>query len=119
MASQIGFSISGNIGPRLENAVYVELRRQEQEVFYYQEKWECDFIVRENANIVKAYQVTVSLADTETRHRELNGLISAMNAFGLNEGTVITQDESEELKLDDGKTIHVIPFYKWICEESF
>ena len=113
LVGQIGFSFSGNMGPRLENAVYVELRRQEHEVFYYQDKWECDFIVRENANIVKAYQVTVSLADTETRQREMNGLVSAMDAFGLTEGTVITQDESEELILDDGKAIHVIPFYKW------
>ena len=116
LVGQIGFSFSGNMGPRLENAVYVELRRQEQEVFYYQEKWECDFIVRENARIVKAYQVTMSLADTETRQREINGLISAMDAFGLDEGTVITLDESEELKLDDGKTIYVIPFYKWCVD---
>ena len=119
LVGQIGFSFSSNMGPRLENAVYVELRRREHEVFYYQDKWECDFIVRENASITKAYQVTVSLADTETRKREINGLVSAMDAFGLNEGTVITQDESEELKLDDGKTIYVIPFYKWVCEESF
>ena len=119
LVSQIGFSFSSNMGPRLENAVYVELRRREHEVFYYQDKWECDFIVRKNASIVKAYQVTMSLADTETRKREINGLVSAMDAFGLNEGTVITQDESEELKLDDGRRVYVIPFYKWVCEESF
>lgn len=118
LVRQIGFSFSGNIGPRLENAVYVELRRREQEVFYYQDKWECDFVVRENANITKAYQVTVTMTDSETRQCELKGLVSAMDAFGLNEGVIVTLDESEELKLDDGRKVYVIPYYKWVCEEN-
>lgn len=118
LARQIGFSFSGNIGPRLENAVYVELRRQDKEVFYYQDKWECDFIVRENANITEAFQVTVSMADTSTRQRELSGLVSAMDAFDLKEGIVVTVDESEELTLDDGRLIHVIPYYRWIYEKN-
>ena len=118
LVGQIGFSFSGNTGPRLENAVYVELRRREHEVFYYQDKWECDFIVRENANIVKAYQVTVSLADNETRRREMEGLVAAMDTFGLKEGVILTLDESEELTLDNGRMVHVMPFYKWVYEES-
>ena len=118
LVGQIGFSFSSNMGPRLENAVYVELRRREDEVFYYQDKWECDFIVKENANIVKAYQVTVSLADNETRRREIEGLVAAMDTFGLKEGAIITLDESEEVTLNNGRMIHVMPFYKWIYEES-
>lgn len=119
LVGQIGFSFSGNIGPKLENAVYIELRRREQEIFYYQDKWECDFVVRENTDIVKAYQVSVSLADSETSQREMKGLVSAMDAFGLIEGVIITMDESEELKLHDGRIIHIIPFYKWVCEENY
>lgn len=42
-----------------------------------------------------------------------------MDAFGLDEGVIITMDESEELKLDDGRMVYVIPYYKWVCEESF
>lgn len=118
LVAQIGFSFSGNMGPRLENAVYVELRRQDKEVFYYQDKWECDFVVRENARIAKAYQVTISMTDANTRQRELNGLVAAMDAFDLKEGVVITMYESEELTLDDGRLIHVLPYYRWICEEN-
>lgn len=118
LVAQIGFSFSGNMGPRLENAVYVELRRQDKEVFYYQDKWECDFVVRENARIAKAYQVTISMTDANKRQRELNGLVAAMDAFDLKEGVVITMYESEELTLDDGRLIHVLPYYRWICEEN-
>lgn len=118
LVAQIGFCFSGNMGPRLENAVYVELRRQDKEVFYYQDKWECDFIVRENASITEAFQVTISMADVSTRQRELSGLISAMDAFDLKKGVVVTMDESEELTLDDGRLVHVIPYYRWIYEEN-
>ena len=117
LVAQIGFSFSGNMGPRLENAVYVELRRRDREVFYFQDKWECDFVVRENARITEAIQVTISMADTSTRQRELNGLVAAMDAFGLKEGIVVTMDESEELSLADGRLVRVIPYYRWIYEE--
>lgn len=115
---QIGFTFSGNMGPRLENAVYVELRRREQEAFYYHDKQECDFVVRENALITKAYQVTTSLADTDTRQREINGLVAAMDAFDLKEGVIITLDETKELTLDNGRKIYVIPFYRWVFEKK-
>ena len=36
-----------------------------------------------------------------------------MNAFGLSEGTIITMDEAEERGLDDGRRLHVVPFYRW------
>ena len=118
LVGQIGFTFSGNMGPRLENAVYVELRRREQEAFYYHDKQECDFVVRENAHITKAYQVTTSLADTDTRQREINGLVAAMDAFDLKEGVIITLDETEELTLDKGRKIYVIPFYRWVFEKK-
>ena len=118
LASRIGFSFSDNLGARLENAVYVELRRREEDVYYYHDKKECDFVVKKSANIVSAIQVTVSLADAETRQRELEGLVAAMDAFGLKEGTVVTLDEAEELMLDDGRSIHVTPYYRWIIESS-
>ena len=118
LASRIGFSFSDNLGAWLENAVYVELRRREEDVYYYHDKKECDFVVKKSANIVSAIQVTVSLADAETRQRELEGLVAAMDAFGLKEGTVVTLDEAEELMLDDGRSIHVTPYYRWIIESS-
>lgn len=114
LVSQIGFNFSNNFGQKLENAVYVELRRREKEIFYFHDKGECDFVIREGKDIVVAYQVTVSLKDEETRKREVDGLKAAMDAFGLMEGYIITKDETEERKLADGQVVHVVPFYRWI-----
>lgn len=114
LVSQIGFNFSNNFGQKLENAVYVELRRREKEIFYFHDKGECDFVIREGKDIVAAYQVTVSLKDEKTRKREEDGLKAAMDAFGLREGYFITKDETEERKLSDGRVVHVVPFYRWI-----
>lgn len=116
LVSQVGFSFSENLGKKLENAVYIELRRRNMELFYFCDGNECDFIVRNNGSIVQAYQVTVSLKDPETRKREEEGLSAAMKAFGLREGTIITLDETEEKTLPDGLTLHVMPFYRWCME---
>ena len=117
LVSQIGFSFSENHGKKLENAVYIELRRRDAELFYYNDNVECDFIVRDMAKITAAYQVTVSLKDLETRKRELNGLISAMDAFGLKEGFIITLDEIDEIEVDDDRLIHVLPYFRWCLEK--
>ena len=113
LVSQVGFGFSDNWGARLENAVWLELRRRDQEIFYFGDKGECDFIVRQGNNIVDAYQVTISMADAKTRKRELDGVREAMDVFGLREGYVITREEAEEVTLEDGRQIHVLPFYRW------
>lgn len=117
LVSQIGFSFSENQGKKLENAVYIELRRRDTELFYYNDNVECDFIVRDMAKITAAYQVTISLKDLETRERELNDLISAMDAFGLKEGFIITLDEIDEIEVDDDRLIHVLPYFRWCLEK--
>ena len=118
LVSQVGFSFSQNMGQKLENAVFTELRRREHEVFYYSDKQECDFIVRQGMQIVGAYQVTASLQNPETKLREEAGIIAAMNAFSLQEGFVITLDETEEKHLPDGRVIHVLPYYRWVLTDS-
>ncbi|MCQ2276757.1 MAG: ATP-binding protein [Bacteroidales bacterium] len=97
----------------MENAVYLELKRRGEELFYFYDKSECDFIVYQEHNITFAYQVTISLSDAATRQREERGLVAAMDAFHLKEGYIITQDEYEEKTLPDGRIIHIVPFYRW------
>ena len=114
LASQIGFNLSDNIGKKLENAVYVELLRRGHDIYYYDDGPECDFITRQGSTVIAAYQVCASMNQPETVGRELDGLISAMNAFGLQEGYIITLDQYEERKHTDGRYIHIIPFYRWV-----
>ena len=109
----IGFSFSGNEGSRLENAVYIELRRRGKELFYHNDGNECDFIVREGLRITEAYQVCVSMQEEKTRQRELEGIRSAMKAYSLSEGYIITREETEDVKVEEG-VVHLVPFARWI-----
>jgi len=110
---RIGFNATDNIGYKLENIVFIELKRRGYDLFYHSDKKECDFIVRQEANITQAYQVTVSVSDAKTRKREISGLQEAMSAYGLSEGYIITMDEKETVQVDEG-IIHVVPAWEWI-----
>ncbi|MDA3836721.1 MAG: ATP-binding protein [Nanoarchaeota archaeon] len=115
LAKQLGFSFSKNNGKLLENLIFIELKRRNCELYYFQEKGECDFIVKEKNKITKAFQVSYELND-ENKERELNGLIEAMKKFNLKEGTIITYDNEEEILKEDFK-IKIIPAWKWLLNE--
>lgn len=111
--SRIGFSVTDNIGFKLENLVFIELKRRGYELFYHADKKECDFIIRQGNKITQAYQVTVSLTDEKTRKREIAGLQEAMLTYNLPEGHIITMDEKETIQTDSG-VIHVVPVWEWM-----
>lgn len=113
---RVGFNATANIGQLLENAVFVELKRRHQEVYYYDSGIECDFISREDGQIIFACQVTRSLNEEKTRKREINGLLSALKAYNLPEGTILTEDETEELIVED-KRIYIRPIWRWLLSE--
>lgn len=112
--NKVGFNSTDNQGRMLENAVYIELKRRNQDIYYYSNGAECDFIVKSGTHITQAIQVTLSMSDKHTAQREETGVLAAMEAYKLNEGFIITMDESREIKKEDGKVIHVIPIWKWM-----
>ena len=104
-------SFSSDQGRLLENMVFLHLRRQTPEIYYFAEKGECDFVVLKQNHEVELVQVCWHL-DEENLKRELNGLSEAMLFFGLQKGMIITYNQSDEFIIED-KRIEVIPFYKW------
>lgn len=113
--NKVGFNATDNMGQLLENLVFIQLKRQNKEVYYHDDGVECDFIVREDGHIISAFQVTHSLSDLKTRQREINGLLSALNAYNLSEGMILTADETEELTIE-GKKIVICPTWKWLLQ---
>lgn len=110
---RIGFNATDNIGYKLENIVFIELKRRGYDLFYHSNKRECDFIVRQKARITQAYQVTASVSDAKTRKREISGLQEAMSAYSLSEGYIITIDEKETIQVAEG-IIHIVPAWEWM-----
>lgn len=73
----------------LENLVFLTLKRNYSEVFYHKEKYECDFVIKEGLAIIKAFQVTQSLKNPETKKREVRGLNEAMVHMALRKALLL------------------------------
>ena len=114
----LGFHFTDDRGRFLENLVFLELKRGGRVIFYHQEKYECDFVIRDGANVVLAIQVTYSMQDGETHKRELNGLLEAMEEYQLITGLIITDHEEKEIDIP-GKTITIVPAWKWLLEKKY
>jgi predicted AAA+ superfamily ATPase len=95
----------------LENAVFIKLRQEGYEIFYYKGNRECDFILQKNRKAIGAVQVCYQL-NKENMDREISGLKEGMDILKLNEGIIVTLDQEDKFKID-GKIIKAIPSYKY------
>jgi len=107
-------SFSKDKGRMLENAVFLELRRRFRDIFYFKEKNECDFVVKEGERMTRTIQVCFDFNE-ETKDREIGGLVEAMEKFKLKSGLILTYNQDDEFSVE-GKHITVKPVWKWLVE---
>ena len=105
-------SFSNDSGRMLENLVFLELRRRNYDIFYFNESKECDFVVFEKGKIKSVLQVCFQL-DEDNMDREVSALIEAMDYFNLKTAKIITVNQKDSLNLS-GRSIVVEPFHEWI-----
>ncbi len=113
LRNTVAFYFSEDFGRLLENLVFIELKRRGKEIYYYKNKGECDFLVKERSEIVSAIQVSKYIEKGLNEKRELGGLIEAMKKFELKEGIILTENQEETIE-KDGFIINVIPTWKWL-----
>lgn len=108
---------SDDNGKKLENTVFLQLYRNStpiDKIFYYQGKGECDFVVQHSIEISQLIQVTWSLADENTRKREIAGLLEASAVIGCQNLLILTADEEDTISTEQGLAITVLPVWKWL-----
>ena len=104
---------SDDIGRILENIVFLKLRKKSEEIFYYNDNRECDFIVKENGEF-SAYQVTLELTE-DNKDREIKGLVEACKKLDIESGTILTFDE-EDKRTIEGIKIKILPVWKYLLQ---
>lgn len=110
LQSAISPSFTQDLGRKLENTVFWELRRKQYELYYYNENnKECDFVLCRKSKVEKVIQVCLQL-NSENVKREQQGLLDAMNFFELDHGYIITLDQKDKILINQ-KVIEVIPFH--------
>ncbi len=117
LVTSVSSGILLNSGHLLENLVFTALRRVSREIYYCKTKagLEVDFIAQLGSRSRLLVQVCESLADPQTRKREVKALGQAMAELGLKTGTIVTRSEEEEITLDAGM-IAVMPAWRFLLD---
>ena len=103
-------------GRLLENLVFLHLRQNQLDIFYYKEKKECDFVVFRDKKIVQAIQVCEEV-NTDNFQRETEGLLEALEFFNLKKGIIVTKNQRDTLKI--GKmTLELLPINEFILDKK-
>ena len=105
-------SFTADRGRMLENVVFLNLKRHGMKINYFREKGECDFVTIEKKAVTSAMQVCYQLTE-DNKEREINGLVEALEKFGLKEGMILTYDQEDEIKTAN-KRIFLKPVWRWL-----
>jgi predicted AAA+ superfamily ATPase len=100
---------------RLENSVFMHLRRSYNNICYYKTKYrkkEIDFVVTNALGDLLLFQACVEMQEEQTRQREVSAIVEACEEFNLQKGTIITEDHEEKI-IENNIEIECIPFWKW------
>ena len=118
LINALSFKFSDNYGLLLENAVYLFLRQKYKDnLYYFKDNKECDFVVYENETITDLIQVCYNIDDTDTFKREKKSLMYAGEKLNVSEGTILTFDDDEDEIIENGFKIKLIPVYKYFLKD--
>lgn len=117
MIHSVSSGILINAGHLLENLVFSHLRSKTNRIHYYRtaKGREVDFIWKIDGQDWQLVQVCETLASTDTRKREVTALQEAMHERQLEVATIVTRNEEETIRTEDG-VIRVIPAWRYLIE---
>jgi predicted AAA+ superfamily ATPase len=112
LVNAISNTMTEDVGRKLENLIFLHLRQKYTELYYFDDKGECDFVVMKHGTVVELVQVCYELTP-DNLTRELNGLIQAMRFFNHHAATIVTFANTDFIE-KDGFEIRVIPAYQYL-----
>lgn len=114
IVTAISPSFSENLGRKLENLIYLHLRRHYTSIHYFNAKGECDFVVSQKGKVTHAIQVCYHISD-ENFAREYAGLIHAMDFFNLDYGVIVTENQRDRFE-EKGKVIELVSAFEYLSK---
>ncbi len=120
------FRFSEDIGKLMENAVFLELKRKQNEnplleIYYYRDyqQREVDFVLKRGLAVEQLIQVTYASDRAGIGKREAEALLKVSSEFKCKNLTIITWDYEGKLALtveNKHKQINCIPLWKWLIK---
>lgn len=109
LRNAVSFKFSDDIGKLAENTVLVELKRRGMDVYFWKEKKEVDFIIRDKNKLTA---VNVSYTNN-IPPREKEGLLEFKEKYKDTKLVLITK----EIEDTDENSIVYIPLWKWLLTD--
>lgn len=110
--SEVATLFTDNFGQRFENLIYLHLRRKYNEIYYFKDRGECDFVVQNHGKVEKLVQVCYQIDDLNFQ-REYSGLVEAMNFFQMKEGMIVTLHQKDVIE-KDGYLVKLVPAHEFL-----
>jgi len=105
------YAITGrtNLGPIAENTLFLHLIQNYQGIYYWKQKYELDFIMDKGSKIVECkYHDDIDKSSYK-------GLIKFMEINKIKFGQIVSKSIADQIK-SNGKTIDIIPMWKYLLE---
>lgn len=108
LRNAVSFKFSKDEGKLAENMVFVELRRRDKSFYYWRDKGEVDFVVKNKDGSLEA--INISYTD-EIEEREFKGLLDFKKEFKKKVSRLVLLTKNIEKK---EKGINFLPLWKWL-----
>src|SRR4029077_16903213 len=117
LSAALSFPASGDVGPPLETAVYLELRRRGRSLAYVSTRsgYEVDFLAEDSRGSRELIQVCAVLEDPTPRQREIRALEEGMTETACEKATLVTLREEGSVEIA-GHTVRIVPAWRWMLE---
>jgi predicted AAA+ superfamily ATPase len=115
LSNAVGFGFSPNTGRLLENLVFLTLRQQTKEIYYYTTPggYEVDFYLPETRQLI---QVALNLENPATREREVRALNDGIQGVKV-ESALILSDVNENSFETNGIKVEVRSAAEWLLSQ--
>lgn len=119
------FKFSSEIGRLYENAVAIELKKNEMDgkakIYYWKnsQQQEVDFVIKQGTEITQLIQVCYDITDIQTKEREKRALLKASQELECANLLIINEniEEEENYKwFGIKRKIKFIPLWKWLLQ---
>lgn len=116
LANAVGFNFSPNTGKLLENLLFLALRRQTHELYYYVTPggYEIDFYLPTTRQLI---QVTQHLENPTTRERELRAIEDAIGAIPVESALIITENDEDPVTIN-GISVIIHGAATWLLQQQ-
>jgi predicted AAA+ superfamily ATPase len=112
LSKGVGFDFSPNTGKLMENLVFLALRQQTKEIYYYTTPsgYEVDFYLPEKRQLI---QVAQNLKNPDTREREVRALNDALADVKVRNALILSDDNENGFDIS-GVPVEVRSISEWL-----